>query len=526
MALPNKFIQSRIAASNQVEAHNRNLSQSEQDRNRYNNARRIAQENRKKVIAGTIQEISVLNSEVLLAAPAHFFDKVQEVAMRLTTIIQNNLSNSDKAALIAQLKNNPTDVSLREDAFRAINTEYLKYDSETMDMDYKSLDELERIFVLAMTFNEICGLGPLEPLYRDTRIKEIMCNGPFDINVELDGLYTVDSCKFVSADHLQELINKLYASVNREITRSNPRDNARLKDKSRLFATHRAIAPDGPNLNIRRHPNFWISPMNLLEWESVSPELLEWIGKHINAGCSFIVNGGTGSGKTTTLSCLLGFYPNNKRIVTIEKNLELKVPPWKLQAAALECIPKKNDSSVYVDMRDLVECCTQMRPDLIVCGEIIGPEAYDAVQAGNTGHQLATTVHSNSSEKCIERVVSLTSQAGLIQGKETLELIAAAIDIIITVERLSDGSRKIINVSEVGTEAASGVNGAYLPVRTLWEYRPNRISQDLHTKITGEWVQVQEMSQDRRDMHRLDNRELLDLNQLLQLATDPTEQTA
>ena len=102
------------------------------------------------------------------------------------------------------------------------------------------------------------------------RVKEIMCNGPYDVNIEMEGLFRVESCQFSSADHLQELINKLYSSVNREITRTNPRDNARLHDKSRLFATHQAIAPDGPNLNIRKHPEEWISPQMLLEWDSVS----------------------------------------------------------------------------------------------------------------------------------------------------------------------------------------------------------------------------------------------------------------
>lgn len=523
MALPISFNKHNKNRNNGLNHDDRTLIANTDNKQRAENASKLAQEFLNNCRLGTIEQIGVLNTDVLMTAPKGYFDSVQKVAKKLTEKIQGDLSNSDKSTLIARLKGDPTDTTLRGDAFQAINTEYLKYDSNPDSIAYRSFNKLEKAFVLAMVFNEICGLGPLEPFYRDDRVKEIMCNGPYDVDIEMEGLFRVESCRFSSADHLQELINKLYSSVNREITRTNPRDNARLHDKSRLFATHQAIAPDGPNLNIRKHPEEWISPQMLLEWDSVSEELLQWLGYHINAGCSFIVNGGTGSGKTTTLSALLGFYPNNKRIVTIEKNIELKVPQWKMHAAALECIPRKNDSKVYVDMRDLVECCTQMRPDMIVCGEIIGPEGYDFVQAGNTGHQVASTIHSNSSEKCIERIISLVSQAGLIMSKDTLELISASIDFIVTVTRLQDGSRKITNISEVGTKAVTGANGAYLPVNPIWEYQPNtELSSD--GKITGRWVKVGSLSEDRKDMHRLGMYAEASLSELLEPTLAPKKE--
>ncbi len=496
---------------------NRHLAKETDD---YTKIKNIIKQNLSKVVTGSIDEVYSLTSEVLLEAPEDFFDKILEVSKKVILFVQDNLSRSDKAGLIARLKENPTDTELRKSAFNYINTEYLKYDSSTPDLEYKALDKIEKVLVLAMTVNEICGLGPLEPLYRDHQIREIICNGPYDVQVEIKGkVVRVPSCKFSDPQHLQDLITKLYSSVNKDITRTNPFERARLKDNSRVFAVHTSIAPDGPNLNIRRHTDDWISPDQLIDWGSMPPEMAEWIGAHINAGCSFIVNGGTSTGKTTLLAALTGYLPNDKRIITIEKNIELKPAKGKLLAAAMECIPRKNNSSGFeVTMRDLVECTTQMRPDIIICGEVVADEAYDLVQAGNTGHQVASTIHSNTSQDCINRLMSLISQSDLIKGKDAYELISSSLDIIITVERFpQDGSRRITDISEVGVQTELGTNGAFLPVYPLWVFEPDEQNSSLGEKVTGKWVRKNELSSHRRKKIGLDYIKMKNLDELREL---------
>lgn len=369
-----------------------------------------------------------------------------------------------------------------------------------------------------MIVNEICGLGILEPLYRDKRVNEIIANGPFDIQVEIAGkVRRVPSCKFKDAAHLTDLIVRLYNSINKDFSQSNPNGNARLKDNSRIFATHTVMSPDGPNLNIRRKATKWINPQQMINWGSGTEDVFEWLGQHIDAGLSFVVNGGTATGKTTMLGALAGYFPNDLRILTIEKNIELILPKNKLLAAAMECImPKMGSSFQGVSMRDLVVCCTQMRPDIVICGEIVGSEAYDLIQVANTGHQVCTTVHSNSSQDCIYRLMSLISQADLIKGKAALELIASGIDFIVSLVRFpQDGSRRIFDISEVGTEIKTNAEGQiYLPVYPIWQFIAHEENIDGHIKVDGHFKKVGELSIARQKKHGLQYRHLKTFSEL------------
>lgn len=470
---------------------------------------------------GTIDETNCITADILMSAPRDFFDKYETPTKLVVEKIQDNISNSNKSQIISQLKANPTDITLRESAFSTIYNEFMAYDSKAQDSEYKSLNQTEKSIVLTLATNEICGLGPLEPLYKDHKVREIICNGPRDVQVEIAGkIEVVPSCKFRDTAHLQSLISRLYNSVNKEVTRTNPYERARLHDNSRVFAVDTAIAPDGPNLNIRRHTDDWTDPQRLIDWKTISPEMMEWLGAHINAGLSFLINGGTATGKTTTLASLSGFLPNTKRVVTIEKNIELKLPKTKLVAAAMECIPRKNNNASFeITMRDLVECTTQMRPDIIICGEIVSDEAYDFVQAGNTGHQLGGTVHSNTSEACMSRMASLISQAGLMTGKDTFELITNSLDLIVTLKRFpQDGSRKIVEIAEVGTNVELGDNGVqFIPVRPIWQFIPDEFENVPGAKVTGRWEKVGEISQERAEKHNLPMIKLKNLDELREL---------
>lgn len=464
---------------------------------------RLLDYKRNKHGMGKVSEVYSLDSEILLRAPENFFDKYEPIVKELVEYIQDGLSNSGNANLIETLKKDPTNKTNKEKAYTSIYKEYMEYNSSTKNIEYSKLRITGKSLCLVMAFNEICGLGVLEPLFNDKRIREIICNGPKDIQVEIKGrLYKVPSCKFRDENHLMELINKLFASVNRVISRTSPYGNANLSDNSRVFATHRAIAPQGPNLNIRSHSEDWVSPDQLIKWGSASTEVFEWLGQRIHAGISFIVNGGTSTGKTTMLSALCGFLPNNKRIVTIEKYIELKMPKGKLVAAAMETIPRKTiaDTSIEITLRDLVVCTTQMRPDVIILGESTGAEAYDLAQAANTGHQAGTTVHSNTSKDCPTRMMSLISQSDLIKGKEALELLSAGLDIIITVKRFpQDGSRKIVDISEIGTDVlATDAGVLYLPVKPIWQFMQEK-TEDLTDPVKGTWVKVGELSEEREE---------------------------
>jgi Flp pilus assembly CpaF family ATPase len=248
---------------------------------------------------------NIITSKVLFLAPEDFFDKYTEAVQHVTAWIQNEMSKDENDVfLIQRLKKNPTDKEYRESALSTIYTNFTNYEKDIKHKDFnENFTSVDKSIIYALVSSEICGLGPLEPLYRDESLKEIACNGPFDIQVEKGGrMRRVPSCKFRNEEHLKELIDKLYNSVNKQITRMTPIERARLHDNSRVFAVDSSVAPNGPSLNIRRHTEEWVSPENLLEWESASPELLEWLGQHINAELNFIVAGGTATGKSLALT--------------------------------------------------------------------------------------------------------------------------------------------------------------------------------------------------------------------------------
>lgn len=504
------------------------VKQTDRDRNKAIATSNMIREKAAKYPTGSYEETYCIDSQVLMMAPKHYFAPYQNKVREITDKIQDSLSRSGNAGVIDNVKRNPLSLEAKKEAFSYINNEFLKIDGEDTSLEYRNFDNFDKKIILALVVNEICGLGPLEPLFRNENVKEIIANGPNDIQADFpNGLQKCPSCRFRSIEHLENLITRLYDSVGKTVSRTNPFDNARLPDKSRLFVTDKIMAPDGPNLNIRRHPKHWTTPEQLLEWDSISKEMLTWLGQRINAGLSILVHGGTSTGKTTLLSALSGYYPNNQRIVTIEKNIELKIPRNKLKAAALECIAKKTTSSnsLEVTMRDLVVCCTQMRPDIIICGEIVGQEAYDFIQAANTGHVVATTVHANTPESAVSRLMSLITQADLIKGKDTVELISEGIDLVVTAKRFpEDGSRKIVQISEIGTPTIDEKSGQLvLPVVPIWVFKQDPFN--IHSKkVTGTWQKVGGLSQERRDKHRLDYRRLLTFDELREVYMDGFEE--
>ena len=250
---------------------------------------------------GSIERTNIITSDILMKAPRNFFDKFIFIVENITTEIQRNIAETRKSYLFTELKENPTDEKLKREVLNLVNAEWMKYTFKE-DPEFVSFNKNEQAIIFNMVVNEIVGMGPLEPLFQDFNIREIMCNGPFDVQVEIDGtVHRVPACKFKNRQHLENLIAKFYNSVNKDLTRGHPMEKARLKDNSRIFAIHNASAPNGPNFNIRRHTESWTHPKQILDWEMMSPEMMEWTGNMINAGLSTLVVGATSTGKALTL---------------------------------------------------------------------------------------------------------------------------------------------------------------------------------------------------------------------------------
>ncbi len=317
---------------------------------------------------------------------------------------------------------------------------------------------------------EILGYGPLEPLLADDSITEIMVNGPYNIYVERAGNLIRTNVTFEDEDHVLRVLDRIVAPLGRRIDESSPTVDARLPDGSRVNAVIRPIALCGPTITIRKFSKRPFTVKDLIGFGSMTPEIAEFLRAAVIARLNIVVSGGTGSGKTTLLNVLSSFIPDDERIVTIENAAELRLNQE--HVVPLESRPPNIEGRGEISIRDLVVNALRMRPDRIVVGECRAGEALDMLQAMNTGHEGSmTTAHSNSPRDTLARLETMCMMAGMeLPQRAIREQIASAVDLIVHQERLRDGTRKIVKITEI-----QGMEGDVITMSDLFEFEQTGI---------------------------------------------------
>src|SRR5882724_1716492 len=297
--------------------------------------------------------------------------------------------------------------------------------------------------------DEIFGLGPLEPLLRDSTISDILVNHKDLVYVERHGVLQRTSIKFRDERHLLQIIDRIVSRVGRRIDESSPMVDARLPDGSRVNAIIPPLSLDGCALSIRRFGTSPLTSEKMLELKSISPEMLQILAAAVRARISILVSGGTGAGKTTFLNMLSKYIPETERLVTIEDAAELQLQQENV--VRLETRPPNVEGNGAVRQRQLLINSLRMRPDRIIIGEVRGEEAFDMLQAMNTGHEGSmTTIHANTPRDALSRLESMVAMSNLnLPEKAVRQQIASAIGIVVQISRMSDGGRRVVNIAEI-----------------------------------------------------------------------------
>lgn len=312
------------------------------------------------------------------------------------------------------------------------------------------LTNLERSHLYNLIDNEINGYGPLTELLEDKNITEIMVNSPKEIYIEIDGQIIKDeSVSFINDEHIIRTIERMIGPMGRTIDATNPMVDSRLKDGSRINAIIPPLSTKGPVITIRKFKPSMTTIDDMIRIGSMTPYMATFLDAAVRGKCNIIICGGTGSGKTTLLNILSAFIPDNERIITIEDAAELKLE--KEHVISLETRVTNYDNEGEITIRDLVINALRMRPDRIIVGEVRGKEAFDMLQAMNTGHEGSlTTLHANGAKDALNRLETMVLMSGLeIPVKAIREYIVSAIDLVVNIERMSDGKRKITSICEL-----------------------------------------------------------------------------
>jgi len=331
----------------------------------------------------------------------------------------------------------------------------------------------QRTVVIQRIEDEVMGLGPLEPLLADKTISDILVNGAKSVYIERRGKLERTNVTFNDDAHLLNTIDRIVSAVGRRIDESSPMVDARLSDGSRVNAIIPPLAIDGPSVSIRRFAVDLLSIDDLISLGTISVEMAKVLEVVVKARLNVLISGGTGSGKTTSLNILSSFIPHDERVVTIEDSAELQLQ--QPHVVRLETRPPNIEGRGEVTSRDLVRNSLRMRPERIIVGEVRGAEALDMLQAMNTGHDGSlTTIHANTPRDALGRIENMVSMTGInFPAKALRAQIASAIDIVLQVSRLEDGSRKLVSIQEI-----NGMEGDIITMSELFTFDRSGVDDD------------------------------------------------
>lgn len=342
-----------------------------------------------------------------------------------------------------------------------------------LENEHPTMTRAERQKIISEITDEVLGFGPIDSLLMDPTVSEVMVNGPHLVYVERNGKLEKTSVKFRDNEHVLHVIEKIVSPIGRRIDESSPMVDARLPDGSRVNAIIPPLALKGPTITIRKFSRDPFTVDDLINFGTLTPEMAKFIEACVKIRLNIVVSGGTGSGKTTTLNVLSSFIPPDERIITIEDAAELQLRQE--HVVSLETRPPNVEGKGAVLMRDLVRNALRMRPDRIIVGEVRGGEALDMLQAMNTGHDGSiTTGHANSPRDMIARLETMVLMAGMeLPSRAIREQIASAIDLIIQQNRLRDGSRKIVNITEV-----QGMEGDTVVLQDIFVFEQRGVDEN------------------------------------------------
>jgi pilus assembly protein CpaF len=336
-----------------------------------------------------------------------------------------------------------------------------------------ALNQRERGQMVQDILDEVTGLGPLETLLKDPTINDILVNTHARVYVERYGKLERTAVRFRDEKHLRRIIERIVAPMGRRVDESSPMVDARLADGSRVNAIIPPLALDGSCVSIRKFSKDPLQASDLVEKRSLTPEIAELLRGIVRARLNVLISGGTGTGKTTILNILSGFIPATERIVTIEDAAELQLRQD--HVVRLETRPANIEGKGEYSQRELVRNALRMRPDRIVVGEVRGAETVDMLQAMNTGHDGSlTTVHANSSRDALTRIETMVAMAGFnLPSKALRHYISSALNVIVQLSRLSDGSRKVVSVQEI-----SGMEGEVVTMQEIFTFEQTGVDQN------------------------------------------------
>ena len=378
------------------------------------------------------------------------------------------------------LKKGITDTQGDRAKEEALRQKTLQTITQIVDRESPGMPRDERSRAIKEVLEEALGLGPLEDLLADNAVTEIMVNGHRRIFVEKGGKVQLSSVTFTSNTHLRNVIERIVTPLGRRIDEKTPYVDARLKDGSRVNAVIEPLAIDGPSLTIRKFKKGGITAEKYMEYGSLTKPIVDFLKICVENGLNVVISGGTGSGKTSLLNMLSGYIPANERVITVEDAAELQLQQE--HVVRLETRPANMEGTGAVTIRDLIKNALRMRPDRIVVGECRDGAALDMLQAMNTGHDGSmTTTHANSPRECVARLETLCMMAGMeLPIRAIREQVASAVNLIVQISRLSDGSRKVISITEV-----CGMQGDTVTLQEIFRFKETGF--DKNRKILGQF---------------------------------------